>query len=130
MEEKKEIKLRVGEVIKLYEAFKDVSDKEIPFDTALIIAENMEALKIPYNVAKKKRDSIIQSALELDENGNPILVGTDTYKTKPGMHPQEEIDSLMEEEVSLSDLKKFPLSDIKNITIKPSAITTLKAYTF
>ena len=122
--------MKVSEVIKLYEAFKDVSNKEVPFDTALIIAENMESLKIPYNVAKKKRDSIIQSALELDENGNPILVDTDTYKTKAGTNPQAEIDSLMDEEVSLSELKKFPMADIKNITIKPSAIMTLKEYTF
>lgn len=120
--------MKVSELFSIYEAFKALSEKELPFSAALTVAENMDALKTPYDVAKKKENSIIQSALVLDENGNPIAVGENTYKTKPGTNPQAEITSLMEEEVEIPELKKMAKKDIEGNTIKPNTILALKSY--
>lgn len=120
--------MKVGELLAVYEAFESISNKEVSFATALTVAENMELLKTPYEVAKKKENSIIQAALELDESGQPIQLGPNSYKTKEGVNAHAEIDSLMEEEVTVSTIKKISRADIEKITIKPKTIMALKPY--
>lgn len=120
--------MKVSELLSVYDAFRALSEKELPFSAALTVAENMEGLKTAYDVAKKKENSILQSALVLDENGNPISVGENTYKIKPGTNPQAEITSLMEEEVEIPELKKIAKKDIEGNTIKPNTILALKSY--
>ena len=120
--------MKVSDLINTYESFKMLSEKELPFKAALTIAENMELLKVPYDVADKKRNKIIQDALERDENGQPIKFGENSYKTKEGVNVQEELKALMDEEVSVEQLEKIDKADLENIVIEPKVLMAIRKY--
>ena len=120
--------MKVSELLNTYDGFRLLSEKELPFKAALTVAENMERIKVPYNVANDKRNKIIQEALERDENGQPIPVGANSYKTKEGVDAQAEIDTLMDEEVSVSCLEKISKDDLEKITIEPKVLMAIRQY--
>ena len=120
--------MKVRELINTYEGFKMLSEKELPFKAALTVAENMELLKVPYNVADKKRNKIIQEALERDENGQPIQLGLNSYKTKEGVNVQADLDALMEEEVSVEYLEKIEKADLESLVIEPKVLMAIRQY--
>lgn len=120
--------MKVSELFSTYEAFKNLSDKELPFAEALTVAENMDILKTAYEVADKKRKSIMNDSLEKDENGDPISVGENQYKLKVGNTLEKDMGSLLEEEVTLKELTKIAREKLTDISIKPDVLLAIKKY--
>ena len=118
--------MKVSELFATYEAFKNLSDKELLFAEALTVAENMDILKTAYEVADKKRKSIMNDSLEKDENGNPISVGENQYKRRAGNTLEKDMRSLLEEEVALKELTKIAREKLADISIKPDVILSIK----
>lgn len=120
--------MKVSELLETYEAFEKLSEKELPFFEALTVAENMDILKTAYDVACKKRKSIVNESLEKDENGNPISVGENQYKLKAGNTLEKDMGSLLEEEVALKELTKIAREKLADISIKPDVLLAIKKY--
>lgn len=120
--------MKVSELFATYEAFKNLSDKELPFAEALTVAENMDILKTAYEVADKKRKSIVNDSLEKDENGNLISVGENRYKLRAGNTLEKDMGSLLEEEVALKELTKIAREKLADISIKPDVLLAIKKY--
>lgn len=120
--------MKVSELFSTYEAFKNLSDKELPFAEALTVAENMDVLKTAYDVADKKRKSIMNDSLEKDENGDPISVGENQYKLRAGNTLEKDMGSLLEEEVALEELTKIAREKLADISIKPDVLLAIKKY--
>ena len=53
--------MKVKEILKKYEALQELSEKELPFQTALCIADNVNAIKTAVEVAEKKLNEIAGS---------------------------------------------------------------------
>ena len=62
--------MKVSELLNTYEAFKELGKKELPFETALIIAENIETLRVPAAVAIKKQNETTEKYMDRDDKGN------------------------------------------------------------
>ena len=120
--------MKVSDLINTYEGFKMLSEKELPFKAALTVAENMEQLKVPYDVANKKRNKIIQEALERDEDGQPIKLGENSYKTKEGVNVQEELKPLMDEDVPVEQLKNINKAGLEDLVIEPKVLMAIRKY--
>lgn len=120
--------MKVTELFTTYEAFKALSEKELPFSAALTIAENMDILKTAYEVASKKRNAITTDAIEKDENNEPIKIGENQYKLREGNTLEKDMASLFNEEASIDELKKIRKNDLEKISVKPDVLLAIKKY--
>ncbi len=120
--------MKVSELLSVYEAFKALSEKELPFSAALTVAENMDILKLPFAVADKKKNAIISDSIEKDENGQPISTGNNTYKLRTGNTFEMDMSALMEEEVDINELKNLERTQLEAISIEPKTLLPIREY--
>lgn len=119
--------MKVSELLNEYEAFKTLGEKELPFEAALTVAENIETLRVPAEVAIRKRNEITEKHLERDDKGSPIKVG-DGYKLKDSAAYTKEMLSLEENEVEIGEIKKIPKSVLSSLTIAPAKLAPILKY--
>ena len=119
--------MRVSELLNEYESFKILGEKELPFDTALAVAENIEALRVPADVAIKQRNTITEKHLDRDDKGNPIKMG-DGYKLKDSAAYTKEMLALEENEVKIGEIKTIPKSVLSGLTIAPVKLAPILKY--
>ena len=116
--------MKVKEVLEKYEALQELSEKELPFQTALAIVDNVNALKNPAEVAQKKLGELAEKHAERDENGEKIFTDPSHFKLKEGNTYLEEKDALMENEVEVT-LKKIPKDALAGCMVKPRVMLVL-----
>lgn len=122
------ITFTVSELMEIYPAYKELEDKDLPFLTALTVAENMDKLKTPYEVAQKSKTALIQSAIAKNDNGELIKQGDDKYKLTDPAQFARDIEALMSQEVELEELAKIKKDDLCGINIKPEKIRPIIKY--
>ena len=119
--------MKVSELINTYESFKTLGEKELPFEAALTVAENIETLRVPAEVALRKRNEITEKHLERDDKGNLIKVG-DGFKLKDSAAYTKEMLELEENEVEVSEIKKIPKSVLSDVNIAPVKLAPILKY--
>ena len=119
---------KVADMMKAYEAFKTLGEKELPFKAALTVAENIETLRVPAEVASRKRREITEKHLERDKEGNPIKMGEDAYKLKDSASYSKEMKELDEEETKIGDIKNIPKDILSGLTIAPVKLAPILEY--
>ena len=119
--------MKVSELLNEYEAFKTLGEKELPFEAALTVAGNIETLRVPAEVAIRKRNEITEKHLERDDKGSLIKVG-DGYKLKDSAAYTKEMLSLEENEVEIGEIKKIPKSVLSSLTIAPAKLAPILKY--
>lgn len=120
--------MKVSELLDVYDAFKNLAGKELPFAAALTVAENMDILKTPFEVADRKRNAITMDSIEKDEDGQPISTGENTYKLRTGNTFEKDMSALMDEEVNISELKKLNAVQLESISVEPKVLMAIKNY--
>lgn len=120
--------MKVSELLNEYEAFKTLGEKELPFEAALAVAENIETLRVPAEVAIKQRNAITEKYLDRDDKGNPIRVGEDAYKLKDSAAYAKEMKELDEKEAEISEIKTIPKSVLAGLTIAPVKLAPILKY--
>lgn len=119
--------MKVSELLNEYEAFKTLGEKELPFEAALTVAENIETLRVPAEVAIRKRNEITEKHLERDDKGSPIKVG-DGYKLKDSAVYTKEMLVLEENELEIGEIKKIPKSVLSGVNIAPVKLAPILKY--
>ena len=119
--------MKVSELFATYEAFKTLGEKELPFEAALTVAENIETLRVPAEVAIRKRNEIIEKYLERDDKGSPIRVG-DGFKLKDSAAYTKEMLELEENEVEIGEIKNIPKDILSGLTIAPVKLAPILKY--
>ena len=119
--------MKVSELLNEYEAFKTLGEKELPFEAALTVAGNIETLRVPAEVAIRKRNEITEKHLERDDKGSPIKVG-DGFKLKDSAAYAKEMLELEENEVEVSEIKKIPKSVLSDVNIAPIKLAPILKY--
>lgn len=120
--------MKVSELLNAHESFKTLGEKELPFEAALTVAENIETLRLPAEVAIRKRNEITEKYLERDDKGDPIRVGEDAYKLKDSAAYTKEMMTLEENEVEIGEIKKIPKSVLSSLTIAPAKLAPILKY--
>lgn len=120
--------MKVSEILSTYEAFKELGEKELPFEAALNVAENLEILRIPAETAIKKRSETMSKYLMRDEKGNPIKVGEDAYKLTDSDAYMKDMTELSGKEVKVGELKAISKSVFDGMNIKPSKLAPILKY--
>ena len=120
--------MKVSELLNTYEAFKELGKKELPFETALIIAENIETLRVPAEVAIKKQNETTEKYMDRDDKGNPIKVGEGAYKLKDSVSYTREMKELDEKEVQIGEIKTIPKAILAGMTIAPIRLAPILKY--
>ena len=120
--------MKVSELLNTYEAFKELGKKELPFETALIIAENIETLRVPATVAIKKQNETTEKYMDRDDKGNPIKVGEGAYKLKDSVSYTREMKDLDGKEVETGEIKPIPKSVLSGMTIAPVKLAPILKY--
>lgn len=120
--------MKVSEVTNIYEAFKELGEKELPFEAALTIAENLETLRVPAETAIKKRSENMSKYLMRDEKGNPIKIGENVYKLTDSDAYMKDMTDLAEKEVKVGTLKLIPKTVFDGMNIKPSKLAPILKY--
>lgn len=120
--------MKVSEVLGMHEAFRELGEKELPFTAALAVAENMEKLRTPAEVAIKKRNEITDKYLERDKNGEPVKVSKGMYRLKDGAAYAKEVEALENEEVEMEELKPIPGDKLSGISVEPKILVAIRPY--
>lgn len=116
--------MKVKKILEKYEALQEFSGKELDFCVALIIADNISALKNAVEVAQKKENEIIEKNVARDENGEKIVYDQTRYKLKDGNTYSEDMNALMENEVEVT-LKKIPKDVLSGCKVRPRDVAAL-----
>ena len=116
--------MKVKEILEKYEALQELSEKELPFQTALCIVDNVNAIKTAVEVAEKKLNEIAEKNADRDENGEKIFADPSHFKLKAGNTYLEEKEALMENEVEVT-LKKITKDSLANCMVKPRVMMVL-----
>ena len=120
--------MKVSEILSTYETFKELGEKELPFEAALNVAENLEILRIPAETAIKKRSETMSKYLMRDEKGNPIKIGENVYKLTDSDAYMKDMTDLAEKEVKVGMLKLIPKTVFDGMNIKPSRLASILKY--
>lgn len=116
--------MKVKEILEKYEALGELSEKELDFQTALTIINNMSVLKNPVEVAEKKLNEIAEKNADRNENGEKIFTDPTHFQLKAGNTFFEEKAALHESEVDV-ELKKIPKTAISGCLVKPRTLQRL-----
>lgn len=116
--------MKVKEILEKYEALQELSEKELPFQTALSIVDNVNTLKSSVEVAQKKLNEIAEKNAERDGNGEKIFTDPSHFKLKEGNTYLEEKEALMENEVEIT-LKKIQKDALAGCMVKPRVMLAL-----
>lgn len=116
--------MKVKEILEKYEALQELSEKELPFQTALCIADNVNAIKTAVEVAEKKLNEIAEKNADRDENGEKIFTDPSHFKLKEGNTYLKEREEVLESEVDVT-LKKFSKTDFSDCSVKPRVMLAL-----
>ena len=118
------MKLKASDVIEIYESLTKIADREIDFNTACIIANDLKVLTPSKEVTDKRRDSIVakyavktaEGNIEQDENGNIKIVDANSF--------MKEMDELLKSETDI-DIKLIPKDSIKELHISAKDVMGL-----
>lgn len=116
--------MKVKEILEKYEALQDLSEKELPFRTALAVADNVNVIKTAVKVAEKKLNEIAEKNAERDDNGEKIFTDPSHFKLKEGNTYLEERNEVLESEVDVT-LKKFSKDELAGCSVKPRVMLAL-----
>lgn len=116
--------MKVKEILEKYEALQDLSEKELPFQTALTVVDNVNALKTAVEVAEKKLNEIAEKNAERDDNGEKIFTDPSHFKLKEGNTYLEERNEVLGSEVDVT-LKKFSKDELAGCSVKPRVMLAL-----
>lgn len=120
--------MKIKELMELSEALKDLGRKELAFDAALIIAENLNTIHVPVEVAEKKRRGIIQKYLLCDESGKPVKAFEGAYKLTDPNACSKELEELMENEIEIGAIHPIPREALTGISIAPAQLEPILRY--
>lgn len=120
--------MKVSELLNTYEAFKTLGEKELPFEAALSVAGNIEALRVPAEVAIKKQNEITEKYLDRDDKGELIKIREGAYKLKDSASYAKEMKDLDEKEVMVGEIKSIPKSILAGLTIAPVKLAPILKY--
>ena len=118
------MKLKASDVIEIYESLTKIADREIDFNTACIIANDLKVLTPSKEVTDKRRDSIVSKYavktadgnIEQDENGNIKIADANSF--------MKEMDELLKSETDI-DIKLIPKDSIKELQISAKDVMGL-----
>ena len=120
--------MKIRELMELSEALKNIGDKELAFDTALIIAKNLDIIHVPEEVADKKRREIINKYLDRDENGKPVKAFEGAYKLTDSAACNKELEELMEKDIEIEMIYPIPREALSGLTIAPVKLAPILKY--
>lgn len=109
------MKLKALDILTKFEAFNKLAEKEIDLSSACVIAKNIKELAIYKDEIDKKRDNLIITYAEKDDNGNIIKLEDGGVKIDNISDFNNDITEILETyiEVDIAKLDKDKLSEIK-----------------
>lgn len=120
--------MKVHELMEISDAFKELENKELGFDAALVVAENLEAIRVPMGVTNKQRNGLVEKYVERDKDGNWVRVGANSFKITDPEAYSKDLDALFENDVEIGDIKTIPKSALEGISIKPAKLRPILKY--
>lgn len=120
--------MKVQELMEISDAFKELENKELSFDAALVVAENLEAIRVPMSVANKQRDGLVEKYAERDKDGNWVRVGANSFKIADPEAYSKDLEALFENDVEIGEIKTIPKAALKGISIKPAKLRPILKY--
>jgi hypothetical protein len=119
--------LNFNQITEMLSVCEELQNTKMPFKLSLILAKNINALKVEQDFYIEREREFAAKYLATDENGHFIQQGENAFKIKEGME-QECMDARMElnkfeSEVSL---RMIPLDLVENLEFTPRQLEALE----
>lgn len=121
------MKITNNDLATLASAVKELSEKEMPFKTALKMSKNLKILTEKMQDLATDEKELIEKYAEVGEDGQAIKPDG-TFAIPPKCFDQylKERKELMEFEVELTGLYTLAISEVESISIKPTVLSGLE----
>lgn len=121
------MKITNNDLATLANAVKELSEKEMPFKTALKVSKNLKLLNEKMVELATDEKELIEKYAEVGEDGQAIKPdGTFTIPPKCFDQYLKERKELMEFEIELTGLYILAIPEVESISIKPTVLTGLE----
>lgn len=121
------MKITNNDLATLASAVKELSEKEMPFKTALKVSKNLKLLNEKMVELATDEKELIEKYAEVGEDGQAIKPdGTFTIPPKCFDQYLKERKELMEFEIELTGLYTLAISEVESISIKPTVLSGLE----
>lgn len=121
------MKITNNDLATLASAVKELSEKEMPFKTALKVSKNLKLLNEKMIELATDEKELIEKYAEVGEDGQAVKPdGTFTIPPKCFDQYLKERKELMEFEVEISGIYMITVAEIESISIKPTVLSGLE----
>lgn len=109
------MKIKAIELLNKFEALNKLADKELDLSSACAVAKNLQELATYKTEIDKKRDSLVITYAEKDENGEIVRFEDGGIKISDAITFNEEISKILDTDLDVNFVKlnKKMLADIK-----------------
>ena len=120
------MKLKAIDILNLYDAFANLSGKELDLNTACTIAKNINILSVAKKVIDEKRNRLISDYAVKDSDGEII---TDEHGGIKGFTDKEslnrELNDMLLSDVDIDDMNSIAKNALADIKISPQVLLAL-----
>lgn len=120
------MKLKAIDILNLYDAFANLSGKELDLNTACTIAKNINILSVAKKVIDEKRNRLISDYAVKDIDGEII---TDEHRGIKGFTDKEalnrELNDMLLSDVDIDDMNSIAKNALADIKISPQVLLAL-----
>jgi len=121
------MKITNNDLATLASAVKELSEKEMPFKTALKVSKNLKLLNEKMVELATDEKELIEKYAEVGEDGQAIKPdGTFTIPPKCFDQYLKERKELMEFEIEIAGIYTITVAEIESISIKPTVLSGLE----
>ena len=109
------MKIKAIELLNKFEALNKLADKELDLSSACTVAKNLQELATYKTEIDKKRDNLVITYAEKDENGEIVRFEDGGIKISDAITFNEEISKILDTDLDVNFVKlnKKMLADIK-----------------
>ena len=109
------MKIKAIELLNKFETLNKLADKELDLSSACAVAKNLQELATYKTEIDKKRDSLVITYAEKDENGEIVRFEDGGIKISDAITFNEEISKILDTDLDVNFVKlnKKMLADIK-----------------
>ena len=120
------MKLKAIDILNLYDAFANLSGKELDLNTACTIAKNINILSVTKKIIDEKRNRLISDYAVKDSNGGIITDENGAVKSFTDKETlNQKLNDLFLCDVDVDNMNAIAKNALSDIKISPQALLVL-----
>ena len=121
------MKIQVEKLVDMYKVLEKIGNQEMPINSAVKIAKNIESIRIPFDVLTKKENELIEKYAEKDKDGKVKVDDNGHFKilkenAQAFFREQRE---MMDANVDV-DVTYIPMEDLSSVKLSPKEFISIQ----